>query len=1116
MTLTHGTVLHWRIADDDEDDEVLGDDGKVLTVALASPMTSSYERITAYILDDDEADTPPTRRTVDKLALPDYVLSEPVVLDNLESVLAETDFATLRTDVLQLQQRFAVKSALRINLQRETSGPNQQVLRQKIASCEDEHKKLMLQHSSAAVREMLVIDLERRLAECTNAVAATAQAECGQAFAACSDVDDEATRSAYALALKKWSNMVTGLEHLWREISHIYTTNQEAYATSPSSPCSISSMGFRLSSWTWIRAVLNRLEATLAPGARVFVLSVMGVQSSGKSTLLNSMFGVRLRTSVARCTRGVNLQLLACNNCDDYDYVLLLDTEGIQSPEYVGVEGTVWRDNRMASVAILPADATIILTKGEATNTINDVLPIVLSAFANSELAAASGGHLSSKLYFAFNQIDVSQTNNMASSLRALLDSLRNSAKQIAAVRQTETATFLSDFRADIADEAGSDVRFLGMTQGQTTPPNDVPLPDFGERLVRFRDHMHTRATESQWQAAIVATSLNQDAFAKWATTMLEGWVVKKQRQAAHSARLVQAKVQHLFEYDAITKVYKEKLQAKIVDHNARFGPEETMQAFDNIFGEILDDARKENPAFASQVPKHVRAVIHNNHIFTPDELARLNTDDNDEWTPVKLATKVARKFSNVFVSKDTTPRDTEVTGAVCDLVRSLLADVDRYSDDVALSCARDVQRLLASKQLTPSQHKAGLRALTSMLTDELQLRQLRWDEANSVVAKFAACKASMLLFAQNVCDGQKAAQLLSTTLDEWLGLNLAKAFEEEVVSVVASSLKHARWVRAADAMQAALDTDLLQYLRKKKTRKVLSLIEEPTAHAADMTSTLVLKEVQKCYVNVSKKLVRDIEESVATAADAATHASSERTKCFVHALRVSLQSRLKCSGTSALIENLPAAPGVMNCDDQGPSAFALTTDQDAISVPQALLRRLRATALELRPSTACSSTMTKAVIGVIRNEAYGAVDGIVPRCGAPCPRCCCPCTKALGHTSTKDDALHDTYHQPGGLVGGWVDTTHELVYRSCATSVVDDIGIVFASGVRPYRDFEAIYPGWALPRVTKFLPLREYIFKQCQSELSQKFNKLPCTSIPISYAHNLDDIGTQLERLLH
>ncbi|OQR81703.1 hypothetical protein THRCLA_23311 [Thraustotheca clavata] len=122
----------------------------------------------------------------------------------------------------------------------------------------------------------------------------------------------------------------------------------------------------------------------------------MGVQSSGKSTLLNYMFGMRLRTSVSCCTRGVNIQLLRCEN-GEYDYILLLDTEGIRSPEHINEEDNVWRDNRMAILTILPSDATIILTKSESTTAISEILPIVLSVFLDSQLAQSISGHIASK-----------------------------------------------------------------------------------------------------------------------------------------------------------------------------------------------------------------------------------------------------------------------------------------------------------------------------------------------------------------------------------------------------------------------------------------------------------------------------------------------------------------------------------------------------------------------------------------------------------------------------------------------------------------------------------------------------------------------------------------------
>ncbi|CAF1520576.1 unnamed protein product, partial [Didymodactylos carnosus] len=54
----------------------------------------------------------------------------------------------------------------------------------------------------------------------------------------------------------------------------------------------------------------------------------VGVQSSDKSTLLNMMLGVRFRSSAGQCTRGVNIQLIKVEDRDEYDYMLLMDTEG--------------------------------------------------------------------------------------------------------------------------------------------------------------------------------------------------------------------------------------------------------------------------------------------------------------------------------------------------------------------------------------------------------------------------------------------------------------------------------------------------------------------------------------------------------------------------------------------------------------------------------------------------------------------------------------------------------------------------------------------------------------------------------------------------------------------
>lgn len=117
----------------------------------------------------------------------------------------------------------------------------------------------------------------------------------------------------------------------------------------------------------WIKATLRSLEEQLPSSKpkRIFVLSIMGVQSSGKSTLLNIMFGIQMKTSVGQCTRGVNMQLIPVSGRAEYDYILLLDTEGTRAPEYWGMPGSEKRDNQMATLSILLADATIIVNPGE-------------------------------------------------------------------------------------------------------------------------------------------------------------------------------------------------------------------------------------------------------------------------------------------------------------------------------------------------------------------------------------------------------------------------------------------------------------------------------------------------------------------------------------------------------------------------------------------------------------------------------------------------------------------------------------------------------------------------------------------------------------------------------
>jgi predicted GTPase len=100
---------------------------------------------------------------------------------------------------------------------------------------------------------------------------------------------------------------------------------------------------------------------------RVVVISIMGPQSSGKSTLLNFLFGCDFGTSEGRCTKGVygtyfKFSNIKLPNCDG---VFLMDTEGLFAT--VSAKDAIRRkgfDAKLVLFCLAVSDFVIINTKG--------------------------------------------------------------------------------------------------------------------------------------------------------------------------------------------------------------------------------------------------------------------------------------------------------------------------------------------------------------------------------------------------------------------------------------------------------------------------------------------------------------------------------------------------------------------------------------------------------------------------------------------------------------------------------------------------------------------------------------------------------------------------------
>ncbi|XP_061670998.1 up-regulator of cell proliferation [Syngnathoides biaculeatus] len=135
----------------------------------------------------------------------------------------------------------------------------------------------------------------------------------------------------------------------------------------------------------WVTAVLMELHKKVGGKSNLVVLTVLGVQSTGKSTLLNTMFGVHFPVSSGRCTRGAYMLFLKVGDDTQAelgcDFILLIDTEGLKSPDLAQLEDSYEHDNQLATFVICLSDVTIINIAMENATEMKDVLQIAVHAF---------------------------------------------------------------------------------------------------------------------------------------------------------------------------------------------------------------------------------------------------------------------------------------------------------------------------------------------------------------------------------------------------------------------------------------------------------------------------------------------------------------------------------------------------------------------------------------------------------------------------------------------------------------------------------------------------------------------------------------------------------------
>ncbi|XP_058617127.1 interferon-induced very large GTPase 1-like [Onychostoma macrolepis] len=300
-----------------------------------------------------------------------------------------------------------------------------------------------------------------------------------------------------------------GLEHILREIGQIYESCKSENKNKEGMPCDFSSLpslaaemmisGFPLELMdgdaahvpvVWVTAVLHELIQKLGD-KRVFVLSVLGIQSSGKSTMLNAMFGLQFAVSAGRCTRGAFMQLVRVSDEMKgqlkFDYILVVDTEGLRALELTG-RSTRHQDNEMATFVVGLGNLTLINIFGENPSELQDILQIVVQAFMRMKKV-----NLSPSCMFVHQNVSEVTAGEKNMEGRRRLQQTLDKMTKLAAKDEVFDAECFNDV---ITFDIQKDVKYFAQLW-EGSPPMAPPNPSYCENIQELKTTFFSHASKS-------------------------------------------------------------------------------------------------------------------------------------------------------------------------------------------------------------------------------------------------------------------------------------------------------------------------------------------------------------------------------------------------------------------------------------------------------------------------------------------------------------------------------------------------------------------------------------------------------------------------------------------
>jgi hypothetical protein len=308
------------------------------------------------------------------------------------------------------------------------------------------------------------------------------------------DTSEQHSLSDDEMRLKRLEDTIIessfGLEHIIREIAQFFQlteTNPINYAGAAADmllagqPLELMDGDSSYIPFKWFNAVFSKLVRK-TNNANIFVISVLGIQSSGKSTMLNTMFGLEFPVSAGRCTRGAFASLIpvsdSLKSASNFDYILIIDTEGLRGS---GDPEVRQHDNELATFAIGVADLTIVNIFGENYNDMKEFLEIAVHAFLKMKLVREKR-----ICQIVHQNVAAVEASDVLATERITLKKKLDEMAKLAAIQENCDDAF-QELNDILSFDENDDVFYIpNLLQG--SPPMAPVNPDYGRAVHKIKE----------------------------------------------------------------------------------------------------------------------------------------------------------------------------------------------------------------------------------------------------------------------------------------------------------------------------------------------------------------------------------------------------------------------------------------------------------------------------------------------------------------------------------------------------------------------------------------------------------------------------------------------------